>query len=236
MMDWYILLASPIASIVYLAGIYSHSKIIKVSLKDKDMSWQLDVIYSCVRVFVNTFACFLYAVTYIVPNLYLYTGRWFCYASKLILHYNNMIIAHYTLIVAILKYVVIVYWQWARGIGHDKIKALFSVILGFCVPMINVTVYFAVRPDFLWVYDGYKQVDMCLGDPKGNWAEEINQTQTKLHTLCVDIEPATNDYFPYFFSYSGKGLCWMQVIFNYLAFWNLLDCVVYIKLFIVMKR
>ena len=91
---------------VYVVGICFHSKIIKVSLKDKDVSWQLDVIYSSVRVFVNTFAYFLYGVTYIVPNLHHFTGKWFCYASKMILQYNYTITAYYTLMVAILKYVI----------------------------------------------------------------------------------------------------------------------------------
>ena len=117
------------------------------------MSWQLDVIYSCVRVFVNTLAYLLYAVTYMIPNLYLFTGEWFCYASKMVLHYNNVIIVYYTLTVAILKYVAIVHWQWARVFGHDKIKKIFSIILGFCIPLSNTLIYFAVRPDFLWAYN-----------------------------------------------------------------------------------
>ena len=59
-MDIGILLTYSIVSLfAYVAGIYFHSKIIKVSLKDKEMSWQLDVIYSCVKIFVNTFAYFL---------------------------------------------------------------------------------------------------------------------------------------------------------------------------------
>ena len=221
---------------VYVVGICFHSKIIKVSLKDKEVSWQLDVIYSSVKVFVNTFAYFLYGVTYMVPNLHQYTGKWFCYASKMILHYNYVIIAYYTLTVAILKYVVIVHWQWARGYGHDKIKKIFSIILGVCIPLSNTLLYFAVRPDFLWAYDGHKQVDMCLGDPKGNWEEGTNRTQTKLHVLCLNIEPATDDIFNNILSNSRKGLCWFQVILGYLALWNLLDCAVYIKIFSVMKR
>ena len=236
-MNWSVLIASSSASFfLYLAGIYSHSKVVKVSLKDKDMSWQLDVIYSCVRVFVNTLAYFLYAVTYMIPNLYLFTGEWFCYASKMVLHYNNVIIAYYTLTVAILKYVAIVHWQWARVFGHDKIKKIFSIILGVCIPLSNTLLYFAVRPDFLWAYDGHKQVDMCLGDPKGNWEEGTNRTQTKLHVLCLNIEPATDDTFNNILSNSRKGLCWFQVILGYLALWNLLDCAVYIKIFYVMKR
>ena len=140
-MDLGIVLMYLIVSLLsYVAGIYFHSKIIKVSLKDKEMSWQLDIIYSCVKVFVNTFAYFLYGVTYITPNLHQFTGKWFCYASKLILHYNYVIIAYYTLMVAILKYVVIVHWQWARGYGHDKIKKIFSVILGVCSPIISIRI------------------------------------------------------------------------------------------------
>ena len=237
MMNLGILLTYLIVSLLaYVAGIYFHSKIIKVSLKDKEMSWQLDIIYSGVKIFVNTFAYFLYGVTYITPNLHYFTGEWFCYASKLILHYNYRIIAYYTLTVAILKYVVIVHWQWARGYGHDKIKKIFSIILCVCIPMINILLYFAVRPDFLWAYDINKQVDLCLGDPKGNWAEGTNQTQTKLHMLCLQIEPATEDLFQYFLSYLRKGICWFQVIFFYLTLWNLLDCAVYIKIFSSMKR
>ena len=237
MMDIGILLTYLIVSLfAYVAGIYFHSKIIKVSLKDKEMSWQLDVIYSCVKVFVNTFAYFLYGVTYMVPNLHQFTGKWFCYASKIILHYNYVIIAYYTLTVAVLKYVVIVHWQWARGFGHDRIKKIFSIILGFCIPIINILIYFAVRPDFLWAYDVNKQVDLCLGDPKGNWAEGSNQTQTKIHMLCLKIEHATDDSFNFFLSYFRKGICWVQVIFFYLTLWNLLDCAVYIKIFSSMKR
>ena len=236
-MDWEILLTYLSVSLFgYLSGIYFHSKVIRVSLKDKDMSWQLDIIYSCVKVFVNTFAYFLYAVTYITPNLSHFTGRWFCYASKLILHYNYVILAYYTLMVAILKYVVIVHWQWARGFGHDRIKKICSLTLGFYIPTINILIYFAVRPDFLWAYDGNKQVDLCLGDPKGNWAEGTNRTQTKIHMLCLEIEPATDDSFHYFLSYLRKGICWCQVIFFYLTFLNLLDCAVYIKIFSAMKK
>ena len=236
-MDWGIVLTYLSVSLFgYGAGIYFHSKVIRVSLKDKDMSWQLDIIYSCVKVFVNTFAYFLYAVTYITPNLSHFTGRWFCYASKLILHYNYVILAYYTLMVAILKYVVIVHWQWARGIGHDKIKRLFSIILSFCIPTINILIFFAVRPDFLWAYDVNKQVDLCLGDPKENWVEGTNQTQTKMHTLCAKIEPSTDDSIHYYLSHIRKGICWFQVIFTYLSLWNLLDCAVYIKIFSAMKR
>ena len=236
-MDLAYLLTYLIVSLfVYVVGICFHSKIIKVSLKDKEVSWQLDVIYSSVKVFVNTFAYFLYGVTYIIPNLHHFTGKWFCYASKIILQYNYIIVAYYTLMVAILKYVIIVHWQWARGFGHDRIKKMFSITLAFCIPTIHILIYFAVRPDFLWAYDFNKQVDLCLGDPKGNWEEGTNQTQTKLHMLCLKIEPATNDSFHYFLSYLRKGICWCQVIFFYLTFLNLLDCAVYIKIFSAMKK
>ena len=230
--------SSIVTSIVYLAGIYTYSKMIKISIKDKDMSWQLDIIFSCARVFLNTLNFVLFTVTYLEPNLHLYTGQWFCYASKLVSHYCNLIITAHTLIVAILKYVVIIYWQRAREIGHDKIKKLFSFIIALFYPISMFMIHFAVRPDFLWAYDGYKQVDMCLGDPKRNWEEGTNQTQTKIHGLCSDIGGKTSDnYFIYFFAYIFRtGVCWIQVVFIYVAFWNLLDAIVYFKIFSAMKR
>ena len=214
-----------------------HSKIIKVSLKDKDMSWQLDIIYSSIRVLQTTFNYIFFALTYMIPNLYLYTGTWFCYASKMIMYYNGIIITNYTLMVAILKYVVIVHWQKARAFGHDEIRKLFSFLLAFGYPIITLIINFAIRADFIFVYDGYKQVDMCLGDPKGYWVEGTNQTQTKLHTLCLQIaEPASTDHWQYFLSYFLKGICWFEIIFRYLSFWNLLDCIIYFNIFLVMHR
>ena len=157
----YFIISSIVSMSIYVAGMYFHYRIIKVSLKDKDMSWQLDIIYSVARIVQTSLVYFLFAVTYMVPNLSLITGKWFCYASKMIMYYNSIVGINFTLMVAILKYVVIVHWQKARAFGHDKIKKLFSFLLAFGYPAMNILLQFAISPNFIFVYDGNKEVDMC---------------------------------------------------------------------------
>ena len=233
-----VITASLISFLFYITGIYFHSKIIKVSLKDKEMSWQLDVIYSCVRVTQNTISYLFYAITYLIPNLSLYTGEWFCYAYKLLLQYNSLIFSAHSFIVAVLKYVVIVHWQKSREIGHDRIKKLFSVIGILIYPMFINIAFFALRPDVLWAYDGFKQVDLCLGDPKNIWVEGSNTTQTKLYDICWEIyESHSENDFQYFFQILLPcGLCWIQIICMYAIFFNLMDMIVYHRIFSAARR
>ena len=96
------------------------------------------------------------------------------------------------MIVALLKYVLIVHWQKARGFGNSKIKEIFFWINLF-YPLLMIGILLLIKPDFLLVHDGYARIDRCLGDPKNNWGLNSTRKQVKTHDICKHMMNALDD-------------------------------------------
>ena len=91
----------------YSFGAYLHLRIIKVSRKDKELTWKLDVMNSVIILIMQFNNLSVKILTYGVTDLYLYTGEWFCYASKVIAFYSTTYVVGHSLIISILKYIMI---------------------------------------------------------------------------------------------------------------------------------
>ena len=221
--------------LMFIVGLYLNIKIIKVSRKDKDMTWKLDITHSIIVILSVTHSIVMYSLTYFIDNLYRYTGEWFCYTSKILDYYGHLYIAGHSLIVVILKYVLIVRWQWARNIGNDRIKEIFFWI-NFLHPVVTILSNLVVRPDFFWAYDGMKHADICLGDPKNNWVPDRNHSLTKLHNLCEFVEPPPENYLEYSIFIAKSSLCWLNVVVFYLVMFNVIEMIFYCVLFRFMRR
>ena len=94
---------------IYCIGIYLHINIIKISKKEKEATWKMDIANSVVLLMHFGFSIFIHSVTYYGQDLYLFSGVWFCYASKVILHYDIIYTQAHSMVVSILKYSIIVY-------------------------------------------------------------------------------------------------------------------------------
>ena len=154
-----------------------------------------------------------------------------CVGAPNTTHADFYMSAH-SLIVAVLKYIIIIHW---KKFGKYTLKELFF-FLNFLHPIFTITIQLIIRPDFFWAWDGYAQIDRCLGDPKNNWGPGNNKSQTKLHNICDIAEPPEEDYFDYTVYTSRWGTCWIQVICLYLITFNLFDILIYCRIFIFMKR
>ena len=93
----------------YFIGVYLHSKIIVASKRDKEMTWKLDVINSVGISFHYAHVLILSGITYMIKDLYLYTGSWFCYLSKIITVSGMALVTGHSLIIAMMKYTMIVH-------------------------------------------------------------------------------------------------------------------------------
>ena len=83
----------------YIIGIYLHSRVILVCKKEKEMTWKLDILNSCVVLINYGHVIIMYSLTYLVTDLPSFTGNWFCYISKaLTLYGNTLVISHSFLI------------------------------------------------------------------------------------------------------------------------------------------
>ena len=219
-----------IAICVYVAGLYLHSKIIKVSMKEKDLTWKLDVTNSSLLIVHYTHSIIMHVITFLVQDLYKYTGEWFCYASKVATYYGNQYVQGHTLVVSIMKYILIVNWEWAREFGNEKITKIFFYV-NFLHPILDILVHLFITPNFFWAYDGYQQIDRCLGDPKFNLVPGSNKSLTKLHNLCDLNEPQEGHDLEYALYFVRNGTCWAQIVIFYCILWNFLEILFYSRIF-----
>ena len=125
---------------VYIIGLYFHTKIIIVSRKEKEMTWKLDVTNSSLLIAHFTYKLTMHGITYIVPDLYLFTGEWFCYASKFFTYYGTLYTSTHSLIVSVMKFFLIVHWKNVRNFGKDKVKEIFF-FLNFLHPLFTIALH-----------------------------------------------------------------------------------------------
>ena len=236
-----ILIALMVAAVViYFWGVCFHVKIIQTSRKDKDLTWKLDIANSIILLFNWFLSIFMHIITFIVKDLYLYTGEWFCYLFKVIATYNTFYTYGHAFIISLTKYTIIVHWQAAREWGNEKVAMLYFWI-NITLPAISILIWLCIRPDFFWQFDGLAQIDRCLGDPKDMWVDNFekvmeNKSVTKMHNLCQMYTPAQQDYTEYIINIFRTCSCWLNVGYFYGSGTNLLEMIVYFRLFTFMHR
>ena len=231
----YILILPIIAICVLTVGYVLHIKIIKTSFQEKDITWKLDVTNSFLVLAIYTHSFLMQGITYLIQDLHHYTGSSFCYLSKGFTHYSGLYISAHTLMIAVLKYILIVQWKRAYQMGKEKIIRFFFW-LNFLHPILTILLEVLIRPDFFVAYDGYAYSDRCLGDPKNNLNGNGNRTLTKLHNICKIETPAETNYINYILHLMKVSSCWTQVVFFYMTLWNLLEAVIYCLIFKFMRR
>ena len=224
-----------IAMCIYVIGAWFHIKIINVSRREKDATWQCDVTNSVLMVCIYFHSLVIHSLTIVVDNLYLYTGTWFCYTSKVISQYGNFYVLGHSLVISVMKYFLIVRWELVAQYGKEKVKKIFFW-LNILHPIVMIALHLINRPDFFWAYDGYPQFDRCMGDPKNNWNGERNNTLTKLHNLCSYVESSSSNILEIVINVIRSSYCWLLVMIFYLVSMNILEGVIYYKIFRFMKR
>ena len=229
-----------LAVVIYFGGVYFHVKIIQASRKDKDLTWKLDIANSIILLLHFFQSIFMHTITFIVKDLHLYTGEWFCYSFKAIANYTTFYMYGHAFIISLTKYTIIVHWQAARVWGNEKVAMLYFWI-NITLPAISILIWLCIRPDFFWEFDGLAQIDRCLGDPKDMWVDNFekvmeNKSVTKIHNLCQMYTPSQQDYTEYIIHIFRTCSCWLNVGYFYASGTNLLEMLVYFRLFIFMHR
>ena len=236
--DWETHILWVLKLLTYFVGIYLHVKVIHVSIREKGLTWKLDITNSLISIAHFTHVFFLYGITYFVEDLSLYTGDWYCYLAKEVRFYGALYVMGHSLIVSTMKYVLIVYRENVGGKSKETIKEIFFW-LDLLHPIITIGAFIIIIPDFIWAWDGYKEIDLCLGDPKQHWVQvqNSNSSQTKGHSLCIKLLNNISDsYFDYTISIIRSSLCWIQIAAWYLIGWNFFEVIMYCRIFSFMRR
>ena len=220
---------------MYLLGLYLHSKVISVCMKEKHSSWTLDIIGSCVTMFYYGQMLIMRVITDIIDDLYLFTGEWFCYTYIAFHFYGLFHVSMHSMVIALFKYVNIVWQKKAAEIGNDTIKTVFNFI-SILSPAFVIIIFLSSRPDFFTAYRGMHVANSCLGKGDLNLTMSVNGSASKLHHLCDLSKPIEEISFETVLYVARRLLCWTNVVIFYLNLWNVTECIIYIRIFGFMRR
>ena len=221
--------------VVYCSGVFLHIKIITISKREKELTWKLDITNSILTIahFTNTLG--IYIITYAVEDLYIFTGKWFCYVLKETRYMGGLSTTGHSLVVSLMKYVHIVHWEKTRAFDKEKVTEIFFWV-HLLHPIFTLILHIMVVPDFIWAHDIYKEIDMCLGDPDNHWGLDSNSSQTKYHDLCKISGTSDDSNIIYLLNVGRSGLCWIQIMFIYLVGLDIFEAIFYFLIFRFMHR
>ena len=215
-----------VIAILYVIGLYLNIKILIVSRKEKSMTWRIDFAHSIILIFLYTYNPLIHSIPYFVQDLYLVTGTWFCYAAKVVSHFLISYLASHSLIIAFLKYIVIVYGEKFGSFKEKIIKVFFYINVAY--PIFLTLLPLIYIPDFFVIYNGHTHINLCLGND--------NRTYTKLWSMCELIGPLEDNSGYNAINILKWVVCKAHVILFYVGGCNLLDIFFYCKTFAYMRR
>ena len=220
----------------FIIGTYLHTRIIKVTRKEKDMTWALDAANSCFMLIYFAQYTLISLITVFVEDLYMYTGKWFCHLSNFVSYYGTQYSNTHSLVIAVMKYFHIVWWTKVTDFGKEKFNTLFFWY-NLLNPALMSLIHVAVTPDFFVVCYIHPHVERCLGEEKDGSTENGTHFKPKMHDLCNNIHPPlSGNNFEYVLFIVEKSTCWIQTIVHHLILWNILEALVYFLIFRFMHR
>ena len=221
-----IVITGILAICFYVIGLYLHTKIIGISKQEKDLTWKLDIVNSVAVMFTFTYYILLHFFTYIIPDLHLVTGKWFCYTSKIFIHYTMLYNVGHSMIISLMKYIVIVHDEKIRPYKHKILDLFFW--MNVLHPSIVIVLHLVAIPDFYVVYGGFTQINSCLGTPQLN--------KTNIFSVCNIIEPTTDAALAYSIYIARWLVCNLQAVCSYIVAFNIFDMLIYCKIFAYGRR
>ena len=211
---------------IYAAALFLHIKIIIVSKKEKDLTWKIDVAHSSLLLVLFAYRIFLDTISYSVEDLHFYTSEWICYPALFIVHYGLYYTSGHTMIIALLKYLIIVHDDKFRH-RKETIKTIFFWV-NLLYPIFQIAIQLLLVPDFYAEYGGWDTINTCLG--------KKNYTRTTFYSLCeFDVAPEQN-LLEYSLILLRSTICKSQVVLLYMITFNLPDAFFYCSIFRHMKR
>ena len=207
-----------------------------VSKKEKDMTWTLDASNSCIVLTYFIQYTIISTFTIMVDNLYMYTGEWFCYFANFLCYYGSTYVNAHSLVIAVLKYVHIVWWMKVMNFGKETVNTVFFWI-NLLNPAVAILIHLITTPDLFIIWTAYPHVDRCLCIEKETLLINKTDARPKMHDLCTEIQsPSPVNYFKYTLYIFEYSTCWSQVIVRVLVFCNLMEVLFYSLIFRFMRR
>ena len=219
---------------IFLLGLHFQIQIIISSIREKGVTWRIDMCNSIVMIFFYSFRIIFEIITYFIPVLYPYTGRWFCWIALFINLFGATFIISHSLVVSAYKYVYIVHNDLVRYIGGNNVS-IASMGLSLLLPAL-LTLMFVMRPTI----PTYSSIYNCLGMEVEKSAHVNESSAVKVQRLLFcgfddfsDTEYGLMDYFINIINMMG---CFISVAIVAAIIANITEAFLYLKIFSFIKR
>ena len=212
---------------LYGTGLFLHVRIIKFSRKARSLTWKLDISNSIALLIHYGFSIFIHTITYFIKDLYLITGEWFCYTSKVILHSGIMYLTAHSMVISIMKYTAIVHEEKVR-VRKDVVMERFFWI-NILHPIVGVLLCLAQDSDFYVRYGGFETINTCLGD--SNMGRDYT-----LISMCSFTTPSDSSSISHLLFLLRRVFCISGVVLFYASAFNIIDSLFYFRTFAFMRR
>ena len=97
-------------------------------------------------------------------------------------------------------------------------------------------VFFVLMPDYIIRFDGISQANRCLGRLELKINGTFNDNVKIANACIIIIAPDQNISFQYMFYLVRKSICWLHVFITYLNTLNILEMILYGRIFAFMRR
>ena len=219
--------------LIYGLGVYLHTKKVQICWKENEVAGKLEIANSLILGVHYFFLISLYGITHVVKDLHEYTGKWFCYSSKILLSIGDSHCMSHSFFIAFVKFMVIVH----AGTDNNR-KEMFKKIcflLNLFYGVVVVGILNVVRPDYVFVYHS-SMADRCFGRSGTIERNDNTSSAVNLIQLCNIPSPAQHFSLDTIIHEIRNAVCWVDVTFIYLNSGNLLEAICYCRTFIVMHR
>ena len=178
----FIIVYTIILSLIVCLGIGLNIKAILHFRKVKDFTWMIDITHSIVLIIYFTTSFILDALTLSIQQpLHLYSGRWLCDFSSLVIIYGLYSIVSHSLIISIMKYVFIVKNTMVQDVGSEKVKQIFFRV-NLLLPLAMWLLQFVTHTND---YTGFNSLGRCYDvdlEARGN--STLKTTDNYIFFFC----------------------------------------------------
>ena len=197
------------------------------------MTWRIDISHSVVLITYSCIHVFFRIINYSIPSLHQYTGKWICYVTLFFEVYCRMSILSHSLVIVTYKYLFITHQNRIRVFGSDKASAII-----FWTNLILPAVYAVLiiaRPYIFPVI----HVLSCLGMEAKNPFSDHKSIKhlLKQELFCgFDNTYGYDTYWEYVMNTVNLVGCFSTTLLYCIVRTNIIEIILYRKLFTYMKR
>ena len=219
--------------LLFTIGVYLQVKKIQICSKEDSVSKKLDITNSILLTIHWAYLITLYGITHVIQDLYVYTGEWFCFLSKILLSIGDAHAMGHSFILAVLKFLVILHAESDVNRKEKFKKVLFCLNLLYGILVVGIMNI--ARPDYVFIYHS-TMADRCFGRSGAITSQDNTSSAVNLVQLCNISRSTEQTALEHVLNIIRRFVCWFDVSFIYLNAANVLEAILYARIFIYMNR